>query len=129
LFFASTSFTKVSVLLFYRRFVVGTYNKRFEYLIWAAIGFVLVYTIVFSILIITACSPVEALWMRYDPAYTHPYKCIEIGIQVRLAKLAGALSVITDFYSVILPSTLLLRIRISRRQRMGLLFIFGIGFM
>jgi hypothetical protein len=87
------------------------------------------FTIVFSVLVITACSPVEALWRRYDTAYTHPYKCSEIGRQVRLAKLAGALSIITDFYSVILPATLLLRIRINRRQRLGLLFIFGMGFM
>jgi hypothetical protein len=102
---------------------------RMLWAIWAAIGFILLFTIVFSILVITACSPVEALWKRYDATYTHSYKCTEIGLQVRLAKLAGALSVITDFYSVMLPAALLLRIRINRRQRMGLLFIFGMGFL
>jgi hypothetical protein len=129
LFFSSSSFTKVSVLLFYRRLVVGTFNNKFKWALWTAIGFVVVYTIVFSILIITACSPVEALWMKYELSYTTPYKCMNISVQVRLAKLAGALSVITDFYSVMLPAVLLSRIRVSMRQRLGLFFIFGLGFL
>jgi hypothetical protein len=109
--------------------VAGTYEKRFKWAIWAAIGFVVVFTIVFSSTLITACSPVEALWMRYNLTYTHPYKCTEIRIQVKLSKLAGALSIITDFYSVMLPASFLMRVRINRRQRVGLLFIFGLGFL
>jgi hypothetical protein len=36
LFFWSTCFTKVSVLMFYRRLVEGTLSKKFRLAIWAA---------------------------------------------------------------------------------------------
>ena len=42
-------------------------------------------------------------------------------------KLIGALSVVTDFYSVLLPAALVLQIQISRKQKIGLFFIFGLG--
>jgi hypothetical protein len=129
IFLLSSSFTKVSVLLFYRRLMVGTYNRAFKWALWAAIGFVVVYNITFSILVINCCSPVEALWRRYEAGYTHPYKCIEIGLQVSMSRLVGALSVISDFYSVMLPAALLMRIKFNKRQRMGLVFIFGMGFL
>jgi hypothetical protein len=39
------------------------------------------------------------------------------------------MSVITDFYSVVLPAVLLLRIKMTKRQKIGLVFIFGLGFL
>jgi hypothetical protein len=43
--------------------------------------------------------------------------------------LCGVFSVFTDWYSVTLPAILLLRLRITARQKYGLLFIFGMGYM
>jgi hypothetical protein len=117
--------------MFYRRVVAGTYSQAFKWAIWAAIAFVICYTIIFFSLLITTCSPVEAIWKQYDFAWTakHHFTCVSPGTTVAASKAAGALSVISDFYSVMLPAVLLLRIRINKRQRYGLMFIFGIGYL
>jgi hypothetical protein len=117
--------------MFYRRLVSGTYSLRFKWAIWTAIGFVIAYTIVFFILVMTTCTPLEAYWRQYDSAWTlsHRYHCSKNKYQVRLSELAGALSVVTDFYSVMLPAALIMRIRINKRQKYGLFFIFGVGFL
>ena len=67
--------------------------------------------------------------MQFDLEWraTNDFKCSPRTTQVHIAKLVGALSVVTDFYSVLLPAALVLQIRISRRQKIGLFFIFGLG--
>lgn len=113
--------------MFYRRLVEGSCSMNFKRSVWAGILFLVIYTVVFQILAMVTCNPLEAFWMQYDPNYTG-YKCMSNDAQIKIVTVAGALSVVTDFYSVILPASLLLRIRISRRQKMGLLFVFSVGF-
>ncbi|KAF2396765.1 hypothetical protein EJ06DRAFT_482660, partial [Trichodelitschia bisporula] len=130
-FFYSTCLTKISVLMFYRRLVAGTYSNKFKWAMWAAITFVVVYTIVVSFLVLFTCNPIPAVWKNYDLqwAQTHKFSCTSRPVQTWVAELTGALSVFSDVYSILLPAALLMRIRISRRQRIGLLFVFGVGFL
>jgi hypothetical protein len=124
--------TKVSVLMFYRRLVVGTYSPQFKWAIWAAIAFVVAYTIAFFVLVFTTCRPMEAIWRQYDPEWLarHPHSyCVSNATITWISELAGALSVVTDFYSVMLPAALVMRIRVTRRQKYGLFFIFGMGYL
>lgn len=117
--------------MFYRRLVSGTYSQTFKWAIWAAIAFVIIYTIIFFCLLITTCTPVEAIWQQFSFEWVekHKFKCASDAKIVAASKAAGGLSVVTDFYSVMLPALLLMRIRISQRQRYGLMFIFGIGYL
>jgi len=82
-------------------------------------------------LLLTNCDPVKATWMQYDHAWTrtHHYKCVSNHFLVAASLAAASLSVVTDFYSVMLPAALLMRIRINKRQRFGLIFIFGMGYL
>ena len=129
LFFFGTCFAKISILLFYRRLVAGTYSKAFKWIIWGSIGFVVLYTIVYFVLILTTCTPVAADWRSLNPAYTAVYHCASFPLQKKLALLGGILSVISDLYSVLLPTSVLLNLNISTRQKVGLIFIFGAGFL
>jgi hypothetical protein len=117
--------------MFYRRLVSGTYSQKFKWAIWCAIGFVVAYTVTFFAVICATCSPIEANWRQYDDNWItkHTYKCAPRNISVKVAELVGALSVVTDFYSVMLPAALIMQIRINRNQRYGLFFIFGVGFL
>jgi hypothetical protein len=117
--------------MFYRRLVAGTYSRKFKWAIWCAIGFVIAYTITFFVVICVSCQPLEATWRQYDPKWTlkHKFTCAPKKNQVRIAELVGGLSVITDFYSVMLPAALVMQIRINKKQRYGLFFIFGVGFL
>jgi hypothetical protein len=129
LFLFSTGFTKVSVLLFYRRLVAGTYSKRFKWALWTGIGFIVVYSFILFILLCVTCNPLEAQWLRLDFTYRGKYKCASPEQSQHISQFGGALSVITDFYSVVLPAMLLFKIKISKRQKIGLMFIFGLGFL
>jgi hypothetical protein len=78
------------------------------------------------------CLPVKANWLQFDTigwASTHDFKCASRTTQVTIAKVIGSLSVVTDFYSVMLPAALVIQITINRKQRIGLFLIFGIGFL
>jgi hypothetical protein len=130
LYLFSTAFTKISVLLFYRRLVQGTCSRRYKYAIWAAMGFVIVYTFVFVVLLLVTCKPIQATWLRLDPTYSPTrYHCGSNDLMGKVSDLGGALSVVSDFYSVLLPAVLLLQIRITSRQRWGLMAIFSVGFL
>jgi hypothetical protein len=71
--------------------------------------------------------PLEAQWRRLNSTYTRKYQCALPETQTAVSELSGALSVITDFYSVLLPAMLVFKIQVTRRQRIGLLLIFGMG--
>jgi len=127
LFTWSTAFTKVSVLLFYRRLVADTYSRTYKLAIWVAIAFIAVYTVVITILQCSTCIPLEANWRRLNPNYTRSYRCGSTASQTSISVMSGALSVISDFYSVLLPALLVFRIQVTKMQRLGLLIIFGMG--
>jgi hypothetical protein len=127
LFLWSTCFTKLSVLLFYRRLVAGTYSKLYKIALWSAMGVILAYTLIMFSLLVGTCTPVDAFWRKFDPAYMEHYHCTGPRAQTKVSQLTGSLSVITDFYSVLLPALLVFRMTIPRRQRIALMLVFGLG--
>jgi hypothetical protein len=129
LFLTSTSFTKISVLLFYRRLVQNTFSWQLKLAIWAAISFVVVYTLIFVIFLLTDCHPLDALWSQLNPAYTEKYHCVSLNTQILQGRISGAFMVFTDFYSVTLPAVLIFRLSMTRRQRIALVVIFGVGYL
>jgi hypothetical protein len=99
-FLISTCCTKISILLFYRRLVVGTFTKRWKYATFGAIVFTALYCIAFSLALILNCHPLDAYWKAYDLEYMETYHCINTK---PLNPVAGLLSVISDLYAVFLP--------------------------
>jgi hypothetical protein len=116
--------------MFYRRIVAGTYSRTFKWAIWAAMGFAIVFTAVFFILLFALCKPFTAYWRKYDVLHppTH-YHCPSDDATSALGKAAGAFSVVTDFYSVTLPALLLMRIEMTKRRKCALMFVFGVGYL
>lgn len=125
----ATGFVKISVLLFYRRVVDGTCSRRYKISVWIAIAFVLLYSVVFTILLLTNCTPVSAAWLRYSLTYTKNYKCVSAATEATKTVVWGALSIFSDFYSVVLPAFILLRLKMSFKQKLGLYSVFGLGFL
>ena len=133
LFVWSTMFTKLSILLFYRRLIKGAYSKRFKWALWFGMFLAVISAVVPGILLLIQCDPIEAIWMQYNITYllqnAYKFRCDPIAKTIKIGVMAGSLSVITDFYSVLLPALLLMRIRINKRQRLGLMAIFSVGFL
>jgi hypothetical protein len=75
--------TKISVLLFYRRLVEGTYNKIWKWAVFVAIGFSAGYTLAFVLALCFNCSPTRAYWKAFSVAWlaeNHPYTCADTKI-------------------------------------------------
>jgi hypothetical protein len=132
-FLVSLTCTKLSVLLFYRRLVKGTYSDGYKYSLWFGMFLAAVAFAVPLGMLVTSCSPVKALWWQWDMPYiyanAYKFHCRPIHTIVLVSQFTGAISVATDFYSVMLPLLVLAKIQMNRRQRVGLMGIFGLSFM
>ncbi|KAK5117546.1 hypothetical protein LTR62_004968 [Meristemomyces frigidus] len=126
LFVSGTCCLKVSVLLFYRRLKAGTYNKKWSYAIWVAIGFTITYTVGMILALILNCNPTQAYWLAYDAEWEaeHNYTCASTG---SLNLVAGILSIVTDIYSIALPCSVAQGLKIHPRQKITLNIMFGLS--
>lgn len=70
------------------------------------------------------CTPTDAYWLSYSPSYKEDFHCVDTPF---LNPLSGALSVISDFYSVALPVCAFWKLEITKRRRWALNAVFGIG--
>ena len=116
--------TKISVLLFYRRLVDGTYTRRWKVALFLALSFTAAYSVAFILTLVFNCSPTEAYWKAFDPTYTHKFTCVDTTIINLLAGIAAAVS---DLYAVILPSVMVSTFGLPRVQKLALYFIFSLG--
>jgi hypothetical protein len=114
--------------MFYRRIVDGAVTRKYKLAIYVAMFFVVACAITFTLILIFTCKPVNYYWLQFDLT-PHSGTCISPKSQATAATLAGVTSVISDLYCILFPASLLTRLRISKRQTLGLLFIFSLGFM
>jgi hypothetical protein len=124
----STTITKVSILLFYRRLAAGSVTNRFRYCIYAAMAFVLTYFTIFFISLFVSCRPIYAEWMLADWVwdYNHKgtYKCID---EASSLISSAVISVVQDFITLGMPMMLFWKVGLPKSQKIALGFIFGIG--
>jgi hypothetical protein len=120
----STGCTKCSILFFYRRLTKGSYNMLWKYAILTAIGFTALYSLAFIFMLIFSCTPTEAYWKSFNPYYQDKFHCID---SKYTNVLSGAMSVLSDLYSVLLPCIMLRNFDAPRRQKIALNVIFSLG--
>jgi hypothetical protein len=127
-FLITSGCTKVSILFFYRRLVSGTYSRKWYWCVWFAIGFTIVYTVAFCIMLLIDCRPTKAYWMAFDIKYalTANYTCLEDSNVINTT--AGVCAAISDLYAVALPCIITWHHAVPRRQRIALNGIFCLGF-
>jgi hypothetical protein len=125
----STCITKISILLFYRR-LGGAVSSRFRYCVWAAIGFVILYGLTFFIGVFLQCRPLNAYWNQgnlfWQAAHQGDWYCSD---EAATIVAASVISMVQDFIACLLPMALFARLKISRKQKIALAGIFGVGFL
>ncbi|KAL1627753.1 hypothetical protein SLS54_002019 [Diplodia seriata] len=121
---SSCGLIKISILLFYRR--LGDVKPWFRAIINVNIAFIALYTLSFSLAIPFECTPASAYWNKANPLWTatHQWHCINEGAK---QVTAGALSALQDFIACTLPMALFWDLRISKRSKFALCFVFGLG--
>ncbi|KAK8152395.1 hypothetical protein BC567DRAFT_267948 [Phyllosticta citribraziliensis] len=124
----ATGITKISILCFYRRIASGTVANWFLYATWASIAFVVAYMIAFLGTLFFGCSPISAFWNQVDPEWlvTNDGKWHCINEPGNLLA-ASSVSIVQDFLACGLPYLLLRKLQMSRRQKIALTAVFGVG--
>ncbi|EMD94642.1 hypothetical protein COCC4DRAFT_147404 [Bipolaris maydis ATCC 48331] len=125
LYMISTSLIKVSILCFYRR-ITGRLTHQFVYWVYATIAFCVIYGVVFTFVILFTCTPIEGFWRYFDIAWRIQNKlvCRDEGA---IIVACAAISSVQDFIICLLPVLLIWNLQISKRQKLALCGIFGMG--
>jgi len=126
IYLGSTTLTKLSILMFYRRITSSVISRPFLIAVWSSIVFVAAYGITFIIVLVFTCDPVEAYWYRFTASWlkTHQYKCTD---EVAALLVIITISTFQDFIATMLPMFVVYKLRLPIRQKLALAGVFLIG--
>lgn len=109
---------KISILFLYLR------AFTYPFVITASkvlLGIVIITHLWIIISVATTCIPLDALWIvaKRPTAYCHPFS---------VWWSHAGINITTDILIFALPLTVLRKLRVPRRQKTALYFVFGLGF-
>lgn len=108
---------KFSLLLFYRKLSL---ERWYKYAVYAAMAFIISYSIALAFALIFACTPLEKNWDITITTGT----CINKG---QLYLSTAGLNAGTDVILLILPIPMIIKLHVPVVQKVGLILMFGIG--
>ncbi|CAI6095104.1 unnamed protein product [Clonostachys chloroleuca] len=97
--------------------------KWHAYFLWALSGTCMASLVGCIIFLYSLCTPVQSLWVTNMPER----KCLPIETLVKYCVFAGSLSAFTDLYLAIYPATVLFKLQMNIRKKIGLSVALGIG--
>jgi hypothetical protein len=124
----ASSSIKISILLFYKR-LSDPFPLSFRVATWIGIIYNVGYALGFGLALALICHPIDAYWNAFSPEWViagHKYQC---GREEISLPMSGALSVVGDFYSTVLPLVLVWHLKLSRRKKLALYVLFALGFL
>lgn len=110
---------KISILLLYLR--LFSTNRRTRTAAYMLIAFIAAYLFALETSLLFGCRPLRKLSNSEIPG-----TCINRN-QHMLAQ--ASLNIISDLFVLALPIPIALRLRVSTRQKIGVLILFGVGSM
>lgn len=121
LYLGALPVTKISILLFYLKIFP---RKEIRIATWVLIGLNVAYFIVFELISIFQCSPIDGAWRAWDKEY--PAKCNNINVQ---GWAAAGFNIVLDLATLILPLTELYKLSMSLKKKVQILLMFSVGFL
>jgi len=112
-------FTKLSLLVVYLRL---SPQKWFRIAAWSSIVIVVIYTAVITLLMFFHCHPVRrAFDFKIQTGY-----CLDAGI---LYMATAVSNILTDVMLFLLPTPMILKLKMGKSLKIAAIAIFGIGSM
>ncbi len=113
----SLAFAKLSIMFLYLRIMVHGPQRIANYVL---LGIIVACNIWVFINNFIQCIPLEALWN--DAVHG---SCL--GLSVTIGN--SVLHIITDFFIFLLPIPTLIKLKINKKQKIGLVVVFSLGFL
>ena len=117
LYLAVILLTKVSLLSFYLRIFP---RRGFQIITKVVLLFVITSGLVILFTEIFQCLPVSLNWNKSESGG----RCININA---LSYINGGLSILQDIIILVLPITELVTLKLGRKQKLGVIFVFQVG--
>ncbi|KAK7450920.1 integral membrane protein [Colletotrichum acutatum] len=109
-------FAKVSIACFYYRVFTG---KTFRLKINIFLIFLTTRSLMFLLLIIFQCTPIQSIWNRSVPSQCLNLSAISYG--------GAACSILEDIVLIVLPVPELMRLQLDKKKKAALLGMFALG--
>ncbi|KAK2738251.1 hypothetical protein FQN57_007114 [Myotisia sp. PD_48] len=110
---------KVALCIAYLRIIHHSAKTSYRYFIWAIIIFTITSHLAGTLVLMFQCSPVKKSWRPRTPGTCLPNDSVFYALAV--------ISILCDLVVFFTPIPLLLRIRISRSRKVGLVVVFLLG--
>lgn len=117
---------KISIFLFYKR-LSDPFPLAFQIATWIGIVYNIAYAVGFCIALGLICQPIEAYWNQFSPQWVAAGNQFHCGREEISLPMSGALSVVGDFYSTVLPLVLVWHLNLALRKKLGLYALFALG--
>ncbi|GAB7337579.1 hypothetical protein MBLNU457_g2889t1 [Dothideomycetes sp. NU457] len=121
LFTFAATFTRLSLIFFYYRLIQDTNIRWFRVLPDLSIILNIVICIVFVLLSIFLCSPVESYWVFPIMANS---KCLNEGTATLIS---GLINCAADLECTLLPIPIIMRLQLPLKQRLGVMVLLCLG--
>lgn len=110
---------KFTILILYLR-LFGV-NKKFRYATWAVMFLVFGYLFSNVLTLAFGCTPIDKYWNTTTPGH-----CIA---ETKAGLVYGTLNFVSDIVIFVLPLPMVLRLQLSRENKLGVIFVFMVGVM
>lgn len=114
-----SALTKASIVVLYLRIFP---SKRFRWLCWGMLGFIVCFIIVFSVTLLTYCVPFQYVWQRWDNR--HNGKCINMTAQTYVC---ATLNIVMDVAIFTMPIPKLMKLETDWKTKSGVILTFMLG--
>ncbi|WQF77475.1 Putative extracellular membrane protein, CFEM [Colletotrichum destructivum] len=112
--------TKISILLFYLKIFP---KREIRIGCWVLIGINVAYFIVFELISIFQCIPVEGAWRAWDGEFQA--RCNNVNIQ---GWSAAVINILLDVATLVLPLKELYNLSLSTKKKIMVMMMFCVGF-
>jgi hypothetical protein len=119
LYFAQVSLLKLSLLFFYLRIFPGTQIRR---LLWATITFDICFAVVFVLIAIFQCRPINYYWNNWDGE--HQGTCLNVNA---LGWSNAAISILLDAWMLAIPMSQVFSLHLHWKKKIGVAMMFVVG--
>lgn len=116
MYFSTATFTRSSILFFYRRIFV---SSKFNTMVWIVLSMVMGYFISCSIAAVFGCQPISWFWNPHQPG-----QCMD---EILFFKVNGIMNLILDLIVLLLPIPMLWRLQMYTKKKIALSLIFSLG--
>jgi hypothetical protein len=119
LYFAEVALLKLSLLFFYLRIFPGTLVRR---LLWATVVFDVCFGLLFVLLAIFQCRPIDFYWTSWDGQ--HEGSCLNVN---GLGWSNAVISIVLDSWMLALPISQLVGLQLHWKKKVGVAMMFVVG--